>query len=107
MKKVFAALGAVASLLISTSGMAQATSDSVVSQTRIPPNAIDRATAVSDRRDADRAQASSLDRIEAERAARAASERQGPVAGSTLTDGVAGLGTRPDVSAPGPASPPR
>ncbi len=91
---------------VATAQVSSTPSGSVL-DTGIPPNAIDRATAVTDQRRSDLAQSSAVDRLEAERNARAASSRRGPVSGSTLSDGVAGLGTRPDLSPPAGAAPPR
>jgi len=78
-----------------------------VPDTRIPPNAIDRATAETDQRRAEATRAADADRVAAQNAARAASSTQSaPITQSTLTDGVSGLGTRTDTPAP-PASAPR
>ncbi len=102
MRAAFAIALTSAGLLFATTAEAQTspTPTTGVLATGIPPNAIDRATAVTDQRRSSAAQSSAIDRIDAERDARAARERRGPVAGSTFTDGVAGLGTRPDVASP-------
>jgi len=78
-----------------------------VLDTRIPPNAIDRATASTDARRADQARAADADRVAAEnRAHTARATQSAPITQSTLTDGVSGLGTRTDTRAE-PVSGPR
>lgn len=74
----------------------------------LPPNPIDRATAASDARNADARRAAEADRLSASVAAREAASQSGEVAGSTMTDGVAGTGTNP-IDAPPPRTviPPR
>lgn len=97
----------IVALLVPVSGWAQTTTPpgGSVLDTRIPPNAIDRATAASDPRRAEAARAADADRASAERAARDAAARTAPVAGSTMTDGVSGLGARPDIPPPPSTAP--
>lgn len=103
---VIAVTGAVFLVATAVEAQTSPTPTSGVLATGIPPNAIDRATAITDQRRANAAQSSAVDRLDAERAARAANARNGPVAGSTFSDGVAGLGTRPDVTSPPTATAP-
>lgn len=95
------AFAIIFALLIPATGHAQSVLD-----TRIPPNAIDRATAATDPARADASRAAADDKARADRAARAAADRSAPVAASTMTDGASGLGTRSDVAAPTTTTPP-
>ncbi|UVO50069.1 hypothetical protein M0208_05870 [Sphingomonas sp. SUN019] len=77
---------------------------------RIPPNAIDRATAVDDARRAAIADAATADRERATRDARDSAARVGPVQQSTMTDRVSGLNgalapATTASTAPSPATP--
>lgn len=73
----------------------------------LPPNPIDRATAASDARNADARRAADAERRDAEIAARSAAGQSGDVIGSTMTDGVSGMGSRPTDAPAQTITPPR
>lgn len=85
-----------------------ALSQSAGRSTLLPPNAIDRATAGSDARNADARRAAEADRLSASSARRDASPATGPIPQSTMTDSAGGFGTSQEIGAPVPsATPPR
>lgn len=67
----------------------------------VPPNAIDRATASTDQRNADARRAADADRLNASVAAqRGADTNTGPIPQSTMTDSVDGFSTAQEIGAP-------
>ena len=66
----------------------------------VPPNAIDRATASTDQRNADARRAADADRLTASVAERDAEGSTGPIPQSTMTDSVNGFSTSQEIGAP-------
>ena len=82
--------------LLPTAALAQSSGRSVL----VPPNAIDRATASTDQRQADARRAADADRIGAGIAERNSAPNTGQVPQSTMTDTAGGFSTAQEIGAP-------
>lgn len=82
--------------LLPTAALAQSSGRSVL----LPPNAIDRATASTDQRQADARRAADADRINAGIAERNSAPTTGQVPQSTMTDSAGGFSTSQEIGAP-------
>lgn len=83
-------------VLLPTAALAQSSGRSVL----LPPNAIDRATASTDQRQADARRAADADRINAEISERNSAPNTGQVPQSTMTDSAGGFSTSQEIGAP-------